>query len=105
MPGCSTTPYRGSRCRRSPSGRPPSKIAEARSLLLDDLLRDFPFTSVAERAHAVALLRLSFVRAMVDGPTPLHLTEKPTPGTGATLMVDAVAMIITGGGVSVMVEF
>ena len=41
---------------------------------------------------------------MIDGPTPLHLIEKPTPGTGATLMVDAVATIVTGGGVSVMVE-
>ena len=41
---------------------------------------------------------------MIDGPTPLHVIEKPTPGTGATLMVDAVAMIVTGGGVSVMVE-
>jgi putative DNA primase/helicase len=45
----------------------PEQIAEARSLLLDDLLGDFPFTSAAERAHAVALLLLGFVRAMVDG--------------------------------------
>lgn len=29
-------------------------IANARALLLDDLLGDFPFTSLAERAHAVA---------------------------------------------------
>ena len=27
-------------------------------------------------------------RALIDGPTPLHLVEKPTPGTGATLLVD-----------------
>jgi putative DNA primase/helicase len=80
------------------------QIAEARSLLLDDLLGDFPFTSVAERAHAVAVLLLGFVRAMVDGPTPLHLVEKPTPGTGATLMVDAIATILTGAGASVMTE-
>jgi hypothetical protein len=41
---------------------------------------------------------------MVDGPTPLHLIEKPTPGTGATLMVDAIATIHTGCGASVMTE-
>ena len=41
---------------------------------------------------------------MVDGPTPLHLIEKPTPGTGATLMVDAIATILTGAGASVMTE-
>ena len=80
------------------------EIARARALLLDDLLGDFPFTSLAERAHAVSLLLLGFLRAMIDGPTPLHLIEKPAPGTGATLMVDAIATILTGSGASVMTE-
>ena len=52
----------------------------------------------------MALLLLGFLRGMVDGPTPLHLIEKPTPGTGATLMVDAIATILTGAGASVMTE-
>ena len=82
----------------------PEDIAAARSLILDDLLGDFPFVSDAERAHAVALLLLGFVRAMIDGPTPLHMIEKPTPGTGATLLVDAIATILTGSGASVMTE-
>jgi len=82
----------------------PNPVAEARTLLLDDLLGEFPFTSTAERAHAVALLLLGFVRAMVDGPTPLHLIEKPSPGTGATLMVDAISTILTGTGTLVMTE-
>ena len=47
---------------------------------------------------------LGFIRAMVDGPTPLHVIEKPTPGTGATLMVDAIATVLTGLGASVMTE-
>jgi putative DNA primase/helicase len=79
-------------------------IAAARQLILDDLLGEFPFTSLAERAHAVSLLLLGFLRAMVDGPTPLHLIEKPTPGTGATLMVDAMTTILTGSGAGVMTE-
>jgi hypothetical protein len=81
-----------------------AEIAAARTLILDDLLGEFPFVGAAERAHAVALLLLGFVRAMIDGPTPLHLIEKPTPGTGATLMVDAIATILTGVGASVMTE-
>lgn len=76
----------------------------ARSLICDDLLGDFPFVSPSEHAHAVALLLLGFLRSMIDGPTPLHLIEKPTPGTGATLMVDAIATILTGAGASVMTE-
>jgi hypothetical protein len=81
-----------------------AEIEAARALLLDDLLGDFPFTTTAERAHALALLLLSFLRAMIDGPTPLHLIEKPTPGTGATLMVDVMATVLTGVGASVMTE-
>lgn len=81
-----------------------AEIAAARELICDDLFGDFPFTGEAERAHVVSLLLLGFVRAMIEGPTPLHLIEKPTPGTGATLMVDAVATILTGTGASVMTE-
>ena len=84
----------------------PSKleIAAARNLLCEDLLGDFPFVGPAELAHVIALLLLGFLRGMIDGPTPLHLIEKPTPGSGATLMVDAVATILTGSGASVMTE-
>ena len=84
----------------------PSKdlVAAARTLVCEDLLGDFPFVSPSENAHAVALLLLGFLRSMIDGPTPLHLVEKPTPGTGATLMVDAIATILTGAGASVMTE-
>jgi putative DNA primase/helicase len=80
------------------------QVAEARALICDDLLGDFPFVSQSELAHAVALLLLCFVRSMIEGPTPLHLIEKPTPGTGATLMVDSIATILTGTGASVMTE-
>lgn len=81
-----------------------AQIADARALICEDLLGDFPFVSLSEMAHAVALLLLGFVRSMIDGPTPLHLIEKPTPGTGATLMVDSIATILTGSGASVMTE-
>lgn len=80
------------------------QITDARNLLQDDLLGDFPFTSLAERAHAISLLLLGFVRALINGSTPLHLIEKPSPGTGATLMVDAISTILTGTGTLVMTE-
>lgn len=87
-----------------PTRPSPVEVAAARTLICDDLLGDFPFVGSAERAHAVALLLLGFLRGMIDGPTPLHLIEKPTPGSGATLMVDAIATILTGAGASVMTE-
>ena len=77
--------------------KPSDKEIEcAKSLILNDLLVDFPFTGESEIAHTVALLLLPFVRKMIDGPTPLHLIEKSTPGTGATLLAQCLAWICTG---------
>ena len=78
---------------REPS---PTELAEAKSLLLDDLLIDFPFTGDPERAHALAAILLPFVRRLIPGPTPLHLIEAPTPGTGKSLLADVVNLIATG---------
>jgi len=80
------------------------EIQQARSLICDDLLTDFPFTGDAERANAVALLLLPFVRGMIAGPTPLHLIEKPSAGTGATLLAEIVALIATGRSIGAMTE-
>jgi hypothetical protein len=79
-------------------------IARARGLILDELLGDFPFVSPSERAHAVALLLLPFVRDLIGGPTPLHLIEKPSPGTGATLLVDVLLFPVLGRAVAGMAE-
>jgi hypothetical protein len=82
----------------------PMTPAAARTLILDELLGDFPFTSDAERAHAVALLLLPFARDLIDGPTPLHLIEKPSPGTGATLLVSALLWPALGRDVPMLTE-
>jgi hypothetical protein len=79
-------------------------ITHARSLILDELLVDFPFVTPSEQAHAVALLLLPFVRELINGPTPLHLIEKPSPGTGATLLVDMLLYPILGHDAAGMSE-
>lgn len=73
-----------------------AEVERARELICDELLEGFPFTGDAEKAHAVALLLLPFARDMIDGHTPLHLIEKPSPGTGGTLLADALALPATG---------
>ena len=65
-----------------------SDLDGAARLLLDEYLGEFPFVGPAERAHALSLLLLPFLRELVEGPTPLYLVEAPTPGTGKTLLVD-----------------
>lgn len=71
-------------------------LAWARSLILDDLLTDFPFTSNSDRTHAVAAFLLPFVRQLITGPTPIHLVEAPTPGSGKSLLSELVAIVALG---------
>jgi hypothetical protein len=73
-------------------------------LLLNELLGDFCFVGPAERAHALALLLLPFVRELIPGPTPLHLDESPTPGTGKTLLAEVVLWPSLGRPVPTMTE-
>jgi putative DNA primase/helicase len=72
------------------------EVAEARRLICDELLGDFPFAGPADRAAAIAAVVLPFVRGRIDGATPLHLFDSPQPGSGKTLLADAVAIPALG---------
>jgi len=83
--------------------RPSRKaIASATRFLLEELAGDFPFVADSDRAHALSLLLLAFVRPLIDGCTPLHLVEKPKERTGAGLLVDILLLPATGGSTAVM---
>ncbi len=79
-------------------------LREARRLILNELLVDFPFVESADRAHAVQALILPVARRLIAGPTPLVLIEKPTPGTGGTLLAEVLAMPALGHPPAVMTE-
>ncbi len=66
-------------------------------LIYNDLLVDFPFVAEADRTHAVAMMLLPYVREMIDGATPLHLTEAPTPGTGKDYLTAVTLRPMLGG--------
>lgn len=84
-------------------GKPTATDVErAKDLILTELLGDFPFTADADKAHAVALLLLPFCRAMITGPTPLHLIEASTQGSGKGLIADVTLGISTGGEVGII---
>lgn len=65
----------------------PEDVARAKALL-SVVIQDFPFVDDSDRATAFALGLLPFVRELVDGPTPLHMLEAPTPGVGKGLLAD-----------------
>lgn len=80
------------------------EVERARDLLCQELLSDFPFVSEAERAHAVAVLLLPFVRATITGPTPLHMLEANSAGTGKGLLSDVLTIPSLGEQPSVLTE-
>ena len=71
-------------------------LTRARTLLMDDVMGDFPFTGPAERATAAAFYLTLFARELIGGPVPLFEFEKPTIGTGCTLCVQALALAALG---------
>lgn len=79
---------------RQPSA---AQVAQAKALLVNELVGDFPFVSDADRTHTVAAIILPFVREMIDGPTPLHLISAPSAGTGKSLLADAICYPGMGG--------
>ena len=97
-------PAKGFQLRPVPENPTSQDVQRARDLLLVELLCDFPFVADADRAHAVALLLLPFVRELIDGSTPLHLIEKPAPGTGASLLSDVLLAPAIGRSPATLTE-
>jgi hypothetical protein len=81
-----------------------TETQKARQLLADELIGDFPFVSETDKAHAVAALLLPFARELIEGPTPLHDFEAPGPGTGKTLLVNAITVPVLGHPATAMTE-
>lgn len=71
---------------------------------ISELVGDFPFVGDADRTHAVALLLLPFVRDLIEGPTPLHLIEAPSAGTGKGLLAAALLAPAAGGDIGLMTQ-
>jgi hypothetical protein len=73
------------------------ELAEARSLLMDELLGGFPFApDASNKANALAYVLTPFVRNIIDDNTPLGLIDAPVRGTGKTKLAECIAALITG---------
>jgi hypothetical protein len=71
-------------------------VARVQRLLLVELLGDFPFATAADQTHALSEIITPVVRSLILGPTPLHLNEAPSPGSGKDLLADCASLIATG---------
>jgi len=73
-----------------PSGE---QVAAARSFLLDRLLRDFPWSSPADRANYVALLATPILRHYTRSLTPFALIDATMPASGKTILTAGPGML------------
>lgn len=78
------------------------QLDQARDLILDELLGDFPFDTEASRANALALLLTPLLRPALAGNVPLALIDAPQAGTGKGLLASIVAIIATGRPAAMM---
>jgi hypothetical protein len=84
---------------------------DAARYIVEEVLADFPLGGLSRDgimdkfqtpdgvpaiANAMALILLPFARAMISGPTPGHIVNKPAPGTGAGFLVDVCTTIGSG---------
>lgn len=60
------------------------------------MLGEFPYSGPKDLAHIVSLLLQPFARELISGPTPLYLVEAPSPGSGKSLSVDVIQMVVLG---------
>jgi hypothetical protein len=79
-----------------------AQVEAAKDLIFKEYLVDFPFADDASKANALACMLLPFVRLMIDGPTPLHLFEASTEGTGKGKLARACAFPALGRELSAM---
>ncbi|SDW76731.1 hypothetical protein SAMN05444358_1011704 [Ruegeria halocynthiae] len=90
-------------------------LSKARRLIVEELMGDFPFdgwtrAEIVSAAcygsttnppppsllNAIGFLLEQFARPMIDGPLPVSLFHKPSPRTGATMLVNAVQLVVSG---------
>lgn len=79
-----------------PEEPPKNRVEKAINLLFNELLIDFPFVDVSDKANYLGALLLPFARKTIPGATPLHVLSAPTPGSGKTLLANLISVIATG---------
>ena len=80
--------------KRVPTTPTAANMRQAKALI-DDLLAEFPYVGLADRANMWALLLTPCIRPLVD-LVPLALLDAPQAGSGKTLQADVIAAVFTG---------
>ncbi|WP_420117213.1 hypothetical protein [Micromonospora sp.] len=71
----------------------PEQVNDARTFLLGRFLRDFPWSSAADRANYVALLATPILRHFTRSLTPFALIDATMPSSGKTILTAGPGML------------
>lgn len=74
------------------------EIGEAKSFLLDRLLRNFPWVADSDRANYLALLLGPAMRRISDGLMPFGAITATTAGSGKSLLAETISRTYGGSG-------
>jgi hypothetical protein len=69
---------------------------KAAQYLATELFSDFPLVDEASKANALAATITPLARTIILGCIPLCLISKPSPGTGASLLVILISLVASG---------
>lgn len=72
-----------------------AEIIKARETVFE-LFTDFPFPDRASSAGTIALFLTVLLRSLIDGPVPIFAITAPAPGTGKSLLVQAIFFAVCG---------
>ncbi|GID26817.1 hypothetical protein [Paractinoplanes brasiliensis] len=78
---------------RVPEQPSPEQVAEACGFLLGRFLRDFPWSSSADRANYVALLATPILRHFTRSLTPFGLIDATMPASGKSILTGGPGML------------
>jgi len=73
----------------------PEDLQQARALI-EEVTEDFPYEKDADRANAIAAMITPIIRSLIDGAVPMVLFDKPSPGSGGSLLAEVNEAIATG---------
>ncbi|HLF75988.1 MAG TPA: hypothetical protein VJB57_00720 [Dehalococcoidia bacterium] len=85
-----------------PASPDANDLMQARTLLFEEWLCDFPFVDQASRANTVGATLTPLAREMIQGPTPLTALDAPSPGTGKGLLAETIGVVVSGAAPAVM---
>ncbi len=73
-------------------------VAAAKKLLLDEVLRDFPFVTGADRANYLGLLLTPAMKQVVNGLSMFGVITAAAPASGKSLLAEIISRTYGGNG-------